>query len=260
MNEESSLETTSPPVESPSYRRRRDIPRRLRIIVAFSLIIFTIQGWFGDTVNIFVVQHVGPNTANVSADDIIAAALVNPIPMFQGMLGLGFLVFWHALEGLILVILTFIVLIFSFKWSNKKSVWNCSILGILFTWSAAVYAGLVFLLSGFSSGADSAQMGGSFIGRLRILLSWNYTLQNRREFCIGKSFAKSCIYNIELTERCFEHGNSLSDSILVRKRLKRCHFRFAPSHFLDFESLTKDNNSPSNLISYSWIQNRVNHI
>jgi hypothetical protein len=161
MNGESSPETTSPPVEGRT-QRRVDKPRRLRIIVALSLIILTIQGWFGDTVNIFVVQHVGTNTANVSAGDFMAA-LVNLIPTFQGMLGLGFLVFWHALEGLILVIFTFIVLVFSFKWSNKKSVRICSILGILFTWSAA-YAGLAFLLSGFSSGADSAQMGGSFIG------------------------------------------------------------------------------------------------
>ena len=61
------------------------------------------------------------------------------------------------------MILAVTSLALSFKWSKRRSVRICTILGTIAVFSAAV-GGFLFVLSGFANGGNSAQMGGSFIG------------------------------------------------------------------------------------------------
>ncbi|HUI86884.1 MAG TPA: hypothetical protein VLY21_06990 [Nitrososphaerales archaeon] len=51
----------------------------------------------------------------------------------------------------------------AFRRTSPRSVRVTSLLAFLFNLSA-VYGGYTFLLSGYLNNADSAQMGGSFIG------------------------------------------------------------------------------------------------
>jgi hypothetical protein len=123
---------------------------RLRIFIVVNLIILTVQGWFGDTVNIFVAPP-GTNSS------VPFSALLPTITNY------GFFLIWHAFEGLLLVILSVALIVASFRWSKKRSVRILSILGALMIISATI-GGLSFVLSGFNAGGSSAQMGGSFIG------------------------------------------------------------------------------------------------
>jgi hypothetical protein len=123
---------------------------RLRIFIVIVLIILTIQGWFGDTVNIFVAPP-GTNTA---------VPLSN---LFSTISNYGIALIWHAYEGFLLLALSFVLIGASFAWSKKRSVRIMSILGALMIVSAVI-GGVSFILSGFNSGAATAQMGGSFIG------------------------------------------------------------------------------------------------
>ena len=125
---------------------------RLRILIVFTLIVLTVQGWFGDTVNIFFVPAAGVNSIPFSSSAVI-----------QAIYNVGFALVWHAFQGLFLAIFSFVLLFFSFSWSKKRSVRICGILGALMVLSAAI-GGLLFVLSGFNNGGNSAQMGGSFIG------------------------------------------------------------------------------------------------
>ena len=123
---------------------------RLRIFIVITLVILTVQGWFGDTVNIFVVPPGTNSTVPFSA----------LIPTIENY---GFLLIWHFFEGLLLVFLSIALVVASFRWSKKRSVRTLSLLGMFFIISAA-YGGLSFVISGFNAGGSSAQMGGIFIG------------------------------------------------------------------------------------------------
>ncbi|MHB8568238.1 MAG: hypothetical protein ACYC7D_07340 [Nitrososphaerales archaeon] len=125
---------------------------RLRLLLVLILVVLTIQAWFGDTVNIFVIPANGIGSADYSLS-----------AFFPTILSHGPLLLWHAFEGVILFLLSFVILAFSFIWSKKKSVRICAILATFFVISAAL-GGLLFVFSGFQSGPNSAQMGGSFIG------------------------------------------------------------------------------------------------
>ncbi len=124
---------------------------RLRILLVLVLLLLTIQGWFGDTTNIFVTT----GTANPVAFSIGAI-----IPV---VISYGPILIWHVIEGFILIGLSLFVIPLTFAWSNKRSVRIMSILGFAAIVSAA-FGGLSFVASGFTVGGSSAQMGGSFIG------------------------------------------------------------------------------------------------
>lgn len=126
--------------------------RSFRVYLVIVLIIMTIQGWFGDTVNIFVAP---PNGITPPAFSMSA--------FFHTVQSYGFLLIYHAFEGIVLLALGVIAVALAFKLSPKRSVRICSVLGLIFLISAAV-GGYLFVLSGFASGGNSAQMGGSFIG------------------------------------------------------------------------------------------------
>jgi hypothetical protein len=126
--------------------------REFRILLVLTLVILAVQGWFGDTVNIFFAPASG----------------VTPPPytlggFLQGVESLGFPLIWHAFEGIALVILAALVFALSFPWSKSRGVRIASGLGLLMVVSAAI-GGFTFVMSGFSNGGASAQMGGSFIG------------------------------------------------------------------------------------------------
>jgi hypothetical protein len=68
----------------------------------------------------------------------------------------------HAFIGIVLLASASVVLAFSIR-SKPRNVQIPAILGLVTIVSAAI-GGVFFVLSGFSNGGNSAQMGGSFIG------------------------------------------------------------------------------------------------
>lgn len=126
-------------------------PRRFRIILVFTLVVLSVQAWFGDYVAIFLAPATGITPPPFGISGLFSAV---------GSLGVGAL--YHASEGIFLVLLSAVVLALSFKWTTSKGARVAATLGFLFVISAAV-GGFEFAMSGFSDGGNSAQMGGSFI-------------------------------------------------------------------------------------------------
>jgi len=103
-------------------------------------------------VNIFVAPSAG-----VSPPPFSLAGLL------QGIESLGLPLIWHAIEGLSLVVVGLALVILSFLWSCPKSVKISSLLAFIYL-AVAAAGGVLFVLSGFSAGGYSMQMGGSFVG------------------------------------------------------------------------------------------------
>lgn len=138
-----------------SARSERPVQlRRLRALIIVTLLLLTAQGWFGETVNIFVVPPNGTARPAQSLSGFLHAV---------GSLSPPFLLVWHTIEGLVLVVLSVVVLALSFAWSRSWGVRIWSAVGLLSMLSAAL-GGYLFVMSGLSDGPSSAQMGGSFIG------------------------------------------------------------------------------------------------
>ena len=123
---------------------------RLRQLIVVTLILLTIQGWFGDSVNIFLIPTTPP-TVDQSFNGIL-----------QAIEDIGSLLIIHAFIGLAILALSIIVLGLSLK-NKPRNVQVPAILGLAMVVSAII-GGVLFVLSGFSAGGNSAQMGGSFIG------------------------------------------------------------------------------------------------
>ncbi len=72
---------------------------------------------------------------------------------------------WHGVEGFLILLSAFGVLILALRY-HRRSVKVAAGLGLLF----ALIAGLAgdFVLSGFSAGGSSMQMGGSYLGAYAI--------------------------------------------------------------------------------------------
>ena len=68
----------------------------------------------------------------------------------------------HAFIGILILAFASVVLVFSIR-AKPRSVQIPAILGLVMVVSAAI-GGIFFVLSGFSIGGNSAQMGGCFIG------------------------------------------------------------------------------------------------
>jgi hypothetical protein len=124
----------------------------MRILLVAILIIMTIQGWFGDTVNIFVAPANG-----------ITPPPFSMAGFFQLVNSSSFLLIYHTYEGVLLVVLAVVSVVLSFTWSKSRAVRICTIIAMLAVISAGV-GGFLFVLSGYANGGNSAQMGGSFIG------------------------------------------------------------------------------------------------
>ena len=89
--------------------------RKIRISVIIVLVILTVQGWTGDFSNLFAVF---PTTVTASMNGL-----------FQALFNAGVLVAYHAMEGLVLVALSTLILAFSFTISKSKNVRIFAILG-----------------------------------------------------------------------------------------------------------------------------------
>jgi heme A synthase len=122
-------------------------PRPLRLSIVATLLLLTLQGWLGDFVNVFVTTS---STSSVSFSDF-TQALVNQ----------GSAVVVHALVGFLVFFSGIGVLVVSLRYSDRR-VKIAASLALLAVVSAGV-GGILFVLSGFSDGGSSMQMGGSFI-------------------------------------------------------------------------------------------------
>jgi hypothetical protein len=123
--------------------------RRLRLLIVLTLVFLTVQGWFGDTTNLFATTT--PVTVTASLGGLLTA-IINTGPIL----------IIHAFNGILILALAVIVLAFSLK-SKPRSVQVPSILGLVMVVSAII-GGILFVLSGFTNNGVSAEMGGSFIG------------------------------------------------------------------------------------------------
>lgn len=128
----------------------KDSWHRLRQLIVVTLILLTIQGWFGDTVNIFLIPAAPPRV-DQSFNGIL-----------QAIENIGPTLTIHAFIGIALLGFSVVVLGLSLK-NKPRNVWIPAILGLVMVVSAII-GGVLFVLSGFSAGGTSAQMGGSFIG------------------------------------------------------------------------------------------------
>ena len=115
---------------------------RLRQLIVVTLILLTIQGWFGDTVNIFLVPTT-PATVDQSFNGILMA-----------IQNIGPVLIIHAFIGLSILAFSIIVLGLSLK-NKPRSVQIPAILGLGMVVSAII-GGVLFVLSGFSAGGSSA--------------------------------------------------------------------------------------------------------
>jgi hypothetical protein len=138
-------------VPVPSAKETGRTLRKYRILLVAILVVLTIQGWFGDTVNIFFTT----GTTTPPAFSLGG--------FFGSVAAVGFPLVWHASEGIVLAVLGVAAFALSFFWSKARSVRILSGLGLMMIVSAAL-GGFLFVMSGFSNGGNSAQMGGSFIG------------------------------------------------------------------------------------------------
>jgi hypothetical protein len=124
--------------------------RRLRIIIVATLVALTIQGWFGDTVNLFYIPT-SPVTVETSASGLLTTVV-----------NVGPTLIIHSFLGILILALSVTVLAFFLK-SKPRNVQVPSILGLAMV-ASAIIGGTLFVLSGFTNNGVSAQMGGSFIG------------------------------------------------------------------------------------------------
>lgn len=124
--------------------------RSLRIAIIVMLVLLTAQGWTGDFANLFATFPTSATTASMSG-------------ILQAVQNAGVTVLYHALEGGLLLVISVVIMILSFRSSSLTWVRVFAILGLGATISAGV-GGVLFVLSGFQNNPSSAQMGGSFIG------------------------------------------------------------------------------------------------
>lgn len=136
--------------------RRPATLRVLRALVILTLVLLAVQGWFGDTVNIFVTPANGTAPPPATPSGLLHAMASLRPPLFP---------IWHAFQGLAVVLLGLVVAVLSFTWSRSRGVRAWSVIGLLSVLSAAM-GGYEFVRSGFSDGGSSAQMGGSYIAAL----------------------------------------------------------------------------------------------
>lgn len=133
--------------------RRRAETRALRGLVVATLVVLAVQGWFGDFVTVFVTPANGISQPPLTVAGLLHELQLLPTPFFP---------IWHAVEGLVLVVLAIAILVLSLGWPHSRGVRVWSGLGLLSVLSAAL-GGLLFVKSGYADGGNSMQMGGSFI-------------------------------------------------------------------------------------------------
>lgn len=124
--------------------------RPLRLSIVATLLLLSFQAWTGDFVNVFITTA----SATTPAQSISG--------FFQAVIGGNFFLLWHGMEGLLIVLSAIGVLVVSLRY-DRRSVKIGAALGLLFVLIAGL-GGYFFVLSGFTAGGSSMQMGGSFLG------------------------------------------------------------------------------------------------
>ncbi|MEM3670761.1 MAG: hypothetical protein QW767_03350 [Thermoprotei archaeon] len=119
-----------------------------RVVVVLQLVLLSLQGWTGDFVNVFVTTS--PTNVGKSLQGFFAA-ITSRGPFLE----------WHAFEGSVALLLGVVVAAYSFAF-KRRSVRFASILAVLSVFASGL-GGFLFVLSGFSAGGSSMQMGGSYI-------------------------------------------------------------------------------------------------
>jgi heme A synthase len=123
--------------------------RKLRIWTIVIIGLLAVQGFTGDTVNLFSAFPNG--IVSNSLDGLVRA-----------IAGAGGLEVYHAVEGAAIFVLSILVLVLAWRAGVTQKARLMAILGLAATTSAVV-GGTLFVLSGFKNDGNSAQMGGSFI-------------------------------------------------------------------------------------------------
>ncbi len=122
--------------------------RPLRLSIVATLLLLAVQGWTGDFVNVFVTTTPATNV-NESVGGF-----------FQAVLNGGLLLVWHGMEGFLILLSAVGALVVSLRY-QRRSVKIGAALGLI-TVIIAGLGGYLFVLSGFTSGGNSMQMGGTF--------------------------------------------------------------------------------------------------
>jgi len=122
---------------------------KLQLLVIGTLVVLSVQAWTGDFVNLFSVFPVGTVDSSLGG-------------LLQALKEAGLLPLFHAFAGILLVALSVVVLVLSFR-SKIRNAEIASIIGLAAVFSA-VMGGVLFVLSGFQDNGSSMQMAGSFIG------------------------------------------------------------------------------------------------
>jgi hypothetical protein len=110
----------------------------------------SVQAWTGDFVNVFLTS-----TFPTTVDQSIGG-------FFQAVLSNGLFLTWHGMEGFLILLSAVGVLAVALRY-HRRSVKVAAGLGLFFILVAGL-GGYLFVLSGFSAGGSSMQMGGSYLG------------------------------------------------------------------------------------------------
>lgn len=122
--------------------------RPLRLSIVATVILLGIQGWTGDFVNVFVTTTPATNV-NQSLGGF-----------FQAVVNGGDFLIWHGMEGFLILLSAVGVFVVSLRY-HRRSVKIGAILGLI-TVVISGLGGYFFVLSGFTNGGNSMQMGGTF--------------------------------------------------------------------------------------------------
>jgi hypothetical protein len=113
----------------------------------------SIQGWFGDTVNIFVAPATGVTPPAPSLGGYLQTLEALPTPAIPLI---------HAGLGIALLVLGIVAIVMAFRSPVSTGVRVCTVIGALMILSAG-QGGYDFVRTGLQANASSAQMGGAFI-------------------------------------------------------------------------------------------------
>ena len=139
--------------------------RPLRLSIVATLLLLGVQGWTGDFVNVFQTS-----TFSSSVNQSIGG-------FFQAVLGNGPALTVHGMLGFLILISSIGVLAVSLRY-HRRSVKIGAALGLIVTIIAGL-GGYLFVLSGFSAGGNSMQMGGSYVGAFALYFITLYYTTSR---------------------------------------------------------------------------------
>ncbi len=125
--------------------------RPLKRMTVLNIVLLSVQAWTGDVVNLFASFPSGAVNGVGGAVQALGSA------------GPGPLAAYHAIEGLVIVVLSVGIAVTAFTRTKSRGTRVAALLGLFFV-AVAALGGYLFVFSGFLDDGNSAQMGGAFIG------------------------------------------------------------------------------------------------